>query len=270
MVLNAASDDPLLVKGDAVRLSQVLLNVLQNACKFTAPQGVITLTVRRNGPWAEVQFDDDGIGFARDARERIFGMFSQEAKSGVGGNQGLGIGLAVARQLARLHGGDIVADSPGPGRGATFILRLPLTQANSPMRAVQGFDLSAGAGSTVLIVDDNVDACEMTAHLLESSGYRSRCAYTAAGGLAAFADVMPDVALLDIGLPDFDGYELCRQLRSQVGAGVILIAITGWGQQEDRMAAREAGFDAHLTKPVDPLELEQTLATLLSARRTLA
>jgi PAS domain S-box-containing protein len=266
------ADQPVWVRGDATRLSQALLNVLNNACKFTAPGGHIEVALRTQGRWAEVTVRDDGIGLRPEARERIFGLFTQEEKSGLGGNQGLGIGLALSRQLARLHGGDLVAHSDGPGRGSTFVLRLPLAEAGAQAAAGEApTPAPARAEATVLVVDDNQDSCDLLAELLEGGGLHVLKACTGAEALRLHAAHGPELVVLDIGLPDIDGYQLCRRIRADRPAHPpALVALTGWGQAADKAAARAAGFDVHLTKPVDPIELERTLRLLLQAKGTFA
>ncbi len=263
---------PVWVRGDATRLSQALLNVLNNACKFTAPGGRIEVALRTQGRWAEVEVRDDGIGLKPEARERIFGLFAQEEKSGLGGNQGLGIGLALSRQLARLHGGDLLAHSDGPGRGSSFVLRLPLAEAVAG--AAPGAPPATAAPraeATVLVVDDNNDSCDLLAELLAGSGLHVLRAYDGTQALLLHEAHEPDLVVLDIGLPDIDGYALCRRIRAARPAHPpALVALTGWGQAADKAAARAAGFDVHLTKPVDPIELERTLRLLLQAKGTFA
>jgi len=246
---------PVTVDGDATRLSQVVLNLLTNAAKYTPEGGRIELHLGCDGGMAEIRVCDNGIGLPADALANVFEMFSQLEPALERSRGGLGIGLALVRGVVELHGGTIRADSPGPGKGSTFTLRLPLAvQAAGPATETLA-DASANALPTrvrVLVVDDNEDAAHTLAMALEWSGCDIRVAHSAAEALALLPAFAPDVALLDIGLPDINGYELARRVRMlPAGSGIVLIAATGWGQQKDRERAFEAGFDHHLTKPID-------------------
>ncbi|HSW16416.1 MAG TPA: ATP-binding protein, partial [Ramlibacter sp.] len=270
--------EPLVVVGDATRLSQMALNLLTNACKFTGTGGMIRLRLRRDGGAALIEVEDNGIGLSPESLERIFGLFVQEHPSGAGGSTGLGIGLALARQLARMHGGEIVAASAGLGQGSTFSLRLPLAGDAVTPPPVQAGPLSVATSAApapepapmeeavLLVVDDNRDGCDVLCQLLEMSGFVAHAAYDGESAVALAAQLRPDAVVLDIGLPDVDGFRVCRRLREQFGAGLVLIALTGWGQPQDRQAAMSAGFDAHLTKPTDPEALGELLSRLLGAR----
>jgi len=261
------AETPLYVEGDAVRLSQVIANLLTNAGKYTEPGGRIDVRVQSQGGEVVVRVIDNGIGIARDVLPHIFEMFAQGKSELQHAEGGLGIGLALVRGLLELHGGTIEARSAGPGRGSEFIVRLP---AKSPAMSTdapepQAVSPSRHDGRKVLIADDNRDAADSLGLLLEGSGHHIRKAYDGRAALEAAEHFQPEVALLDIGMPGLDGYEVAQRIRSQPwGRKITLVALTGWGQTQDRERAMAAGFDYHVTKPVEP----ERLATLLeSARR---
>jgi signal transduction histidine kinase/DNA-binding NarL/FixJ family response regulator len=266
------AQEPFHVRGDATRLSQALVNLLANACKFTAPKGQVILRLRREKADAIIQVVDDGIGLATEGLERIFGLFVQEQPSGAAGNGGLGIGLALSRNLLAMHGGELEAASPGLGKGSTFTARLPLTDTGVPMTIplapIATREARPSRRYRLLVVDDNADACDLMKELLEMSGFDADAAYDGTSALAAAREPNHDAIVLDIGLPDINGYELCRRIRRQVGIGPVMIALTGWGQAHDKQAAKDAGFDAHITKPADPDALCNTLLKLLKDRET--
>jgi CheY-like chemotaxis protein len=264
------ADEPLFVQGDATRLSQALINVLTNACKFTNAGGRVILRLRRENAVAVIEVEDSGIGLAPESQDRIFGLYAQEQPSGAAGNSGLGIGLALSRNLLVMHGGTLVAASAGLGKGSTFTARLPLVEAPRSMAvpAVETQQNQPGRRYRLLVVDDNRDGCDTMKELLEISGFEVRPAYDGATALAAVQMATPDALVLDIGLPDMNGYELCRRIRGQVGAAPVIIALTGWGQSQDKKAAEDAGFDAHITKPADPNSLCRMLFKYLEERDT--
>ena len=248
------------VDGDPVRLAQVFSNLLDNAVKFTPRGGRIRLaaaTTPTGGITVRVQ--DSGVGLRPDEIERIFSMFSQISPSGRG-NGGLGIGLALARSLVEMHGGTLSAASAGPGTGSTFIVRLPTVRAQAVDAGNTAPSGRSATGASVLVIDDNLDILESTAMLLSVLGYRVETAASGDAALARAHGERPDVVLLDIGMPDRDGYEVCRALREVWRAGTTkIVAVTGWGQAADREKARAAGFDAHLVKPVRIEDLESAL-----------
>jgi PAS domain S-box-containing protein len=262
---------PLWLHADATRLTQVLLNLLNNAAKYTPPGGRITLSAREENGEAVLSVRDTGIGLAPEHVPVVFEMFSQVAPALERSQGGLGIGLALARGLVELHGGRIEARSEGLDRGSEFIVRLPLADASQDSaHALTPADEAAALPSLrVLIVDDNRDAAESLGELLRMSGHEVAVAHSGEEGLAAAAAFHPALALLDIGMPGMNGYELARRLREQPwGAGVVLAALTGWGQQDDKRRAFEAGFDHHLTKPVEAGALDAVLAAAAAARDT--
>ena len=257
---------PLLLRGDPVRLTQIVSNLLTNAGKYTPPGGRIVLSLRADGGDAVIDVLDNGIGIPPAQLDNIFSMFSQLTPAMERAAGGLGIGLALTRGLVELHGGSAGAHSEGPGHGSLFTVRLPLPkEAIVPQAARPPVPVADAAGATALIVDDNVDAADSLAMALDFVGYSTRTAHSASEALLAMNEFQPRLALLDIGLPDFDGYELARRIRRlPYGAGVLLIAATGWGQDADRQAALDAGFDLHMTKPIDFMELHRTISQRLA------
>jgi CheY-like chemotaxis protein/anti-sigma regulatory factor (Ser/Thr protein kinase) len=253
------------LRGDATRLTQALLNLLTNAAKYTPEHGRIVLSVVLEEGIVVASVTDNGRGIAPEAQERIFDLFTQERPATGMNDPGLGIGLALARVLIEQHGGQLTVESAGTGRGSTFRIRLPLAdaaatlQARGPAAATQAAP-EADAALRVLVVDDNRDAADMLASLLAALGHESRPAYGAAEALEAARSFAPDVVFLDLNMPDGDGISLLPQLRAIFGESVHVAALTGYGQQHDRDTTRAAGFQEHLTKPVDIARLEATLA----------
>jgi signal transduction histidine kinase/DNA-binding response OmpR family regulator len=262
-------DEPVPLLADATRLEQVLANLLNNAAKYTEPGGRITLEVEREAGEAIVRVGDDGIGIDAELLPRVFELFAQADPSLDRSQGGLGIGLTLVRRLVELHGGTVVARSPGRGLGSEFSVRLPLA---SPERSKEPTDVDRPAAADrpdqprrVLIVDDNVDGARILARLLSAGGHRTDLAHNGAQALEVAHRTIPDVVLLDIGLPEMDGYEVARRLRgSEDLKGVLLVAVTGYGQEKDRASANEAGFDHHLVKPVDPESVRELIALLPS------
>jgi signal transduction histidine kinase len=243
--------EPLTVHGDRVRLAQILTNLLNNAAKYTPPGGVISVRATAKDGQAVVSVRDNGAGIPSELMTRLFQMFSRGEELNGSAVPGLGVGLALARRLVELHGGSISARSEGAGRGSEFEVRLPLTSASppEPVRAPRVADL---AGQRILLVDDNVDAAESLAALLRLLGAEVRVVNDGRAALAAFRASPPRVVVLDIGMPGMDGYELAREIRStDAGRKTRIIALTGWGQEEDRRRAQDVGIDHHLTKPAD-------------------
>jgi CheY-like chemotaxis protein/two-component sensor histidine kinase len=252
--------EPLIVLGDGVRLTQVFANLLNNAAKYTDPGGVIELTLRHTRHTAFIAVRDTGIGIDREHLSSVFDMFTQVSRSDRRTQGGLGIGLTLVRSLVALHGGSVTASSEGRGRGSTFEVRLPLAaveeKAKHGANGRKGFD-----GWRVLVVDDNQDATETLQTLLESLGAEVAAAGNGRDALALFERFEPDAVLLDIGMPGMDGYEVARRIRAMPSGGVTpLIALTGWGQQEDIRRCFEAGFDHHLVKPLDVDKLWEIVA----------
>jgi two-component system, sensor histidine kinase len=253
-------DERLSVVGDSVRLTQVFANLLNNAAKYTDPGGSIELTVRHAGDTAFISVRDSGIGIDREHLSSVFDMFTQVSRSDRRTQGGLGIGLTLVRSLVALHGGSVTATSEGRGRGSTFEVQLPLAKVEVPSEHAHGAHKGFG-GCRVLVVDDNQDATDTLQTLLESLGATVAAAGNGRDALAEFERFVPDVVLLDIGMPGMDGYEVARRIRAlPVGGSTPLIAVTGWGQQEDVKRCFEAGFDHHLVKPLDVNRLWEIIA----------
>jgi signal transduction histidine kinase/ActR/RegA family two-component response regulator len=253
--------EPLPVDGDSTRLAQVFSNLLNNAAKYTEPGGRIVLKASRAGNELEVSVKDNGIGLAPDATSRIFDMFMQVDRSLERTQAGLGVGLTLSRTLVELHQGRIDVDSAGDGQGSEFIVRLPASHTRIEAAPGEGGrDAHNGQGRRVLLADDNADFVDSLGQLLASRGHDVRIAYDGAEAISAAREFRPDIAFLDIGMPKVHGYEVARRMRAEpVTSRCMLVAVTGWGQESDRAQAREAGFDRHLVKPVDPGEIEAIL-----------
>jgi PAS domain S-box-containing protein len=257
---------PVLLDGDPTRLAQVFANLLNNAAKYTPDGGHLALEATADDREVTIAVRDDGIGIAAEHLGRVFEMFSQVTPALERAQGGLGIGLATVRGLVELHGGRVAAESAGPGRGTTVRVTLPRRDAPPPEAAGPARAAPAGpAGALVLVVDDLVDSAHGVARLLRLKGYRVEVAHDGPGALAAAERLRPDAVLLDIGLPGQNGYEVARAIRAEPwGRGLVLVALTGWGQDADRRRSREAGFDRHLVKPVDPDHLLRSLAEALA------
>ncbi len=251
------------VEADSTRLGQVLSNLLNNAAKYTEEGGRIDLTVESSGDEAVLRVRDRGVGIAADMLPRIFEMFIQVQGSVSRSEGGLGIGLTLVRKLVEMHGGSVEVHSEGLGRGSEFVVRLPLLRAVAlPVVAEveQPWPLKVPARS-VLIVDDNQDAATCLALLLRTAGHEVRTAFDGLAALDLAQERPPDVVLLDIGMPGMDGLEVVRRLRQDLGLKqALLVALTGYGQEEDRRRSHEAGFDVHLVKPVDLNDIKDLLA----------
>jgi len=256
--------EPLHVRGDQKRLVQVLSNLLSNAAKYTPPGGEVRVDLGGTGDTVRVEVTDNGIGIAPGMEERIFELFAQAERTSDRAQGGLGLGLSLVRSIVDLHGGAVRCTSPGLGRGATFAVTLPRLEpapaVGTPADGEPSGAAPAGRALRVLVVDDNADAAEMLSMYVSALGHDARVEHSAARALAAARDWRPDAGLFDIGLPGMDGYELARHMRAQPEtAGMLLVAVTGYGDRADIAAALAAGFDHHLVKPVDP----QRLGTLL-------
>jgi CheY-like chemotaxis protein len=262
--------EALFVDGDAARLTQVVANLLDNSAKYTDPGGHIGLSARREGADIAIRVTDDGIGIAPEVLPRVFDMFTQASLPLERSKGGLGVGLALVDRLVKLHGGTVTVRSEGPGTGSEFTIKL---------RAAPQFQLSGreparderpndAATCRVLVVDDNQDSADSLALLLRLSGHEVRTAHEGQEAVAAAESFEPDVALLDLGMPTMSGYEVARRIRQHPRGGeIVLIALTGWGQQEYRRRSKEAGFDHHLTKPVDVEMLQRILAETAKGAR---
>jgi len=263
--LEVRVEEPLPLHGDAVRLGQIVANLLTNASKFTEVGGHVALQARREGDDAVLVVEDEGIGMSSDELLVVFEPFVQGKRQALNRpHGGLGLGLAIARSLAALHGGTLGAQSDGPGRGSRFTLRLPLQQAGVQADAPAGTEAwrvaTQGGVRRVLIVDDNQDAATTMATLLEALGHEPVVAHDGPSALQLLEQHPVDIAVLDIGLPVMDGYELAQRIRARDGRSELkLIALTGYGQAEDRLKSAAHGFDEHLVKPVDMETLLQLL-----------
>ncbi|MDQ6619408.1 MAG: ATP-binding protein [Pseudomonadota bacterium] len=250
------------VDGDAVRLAQVLSNLLNNAAIYTPPGGSLWLELTRDGDYAKLAVRDNGPGLTEDELPRLFRMFSRGTASGRG-DSGLGIGLALARSIVELHGGSVEARSEGAGKGSEFCLRLPLSTAQVSSVVTRPAASQGVHGRRILVVDDNRDAAASLSMVLQTLGADSRDVHDGMAALAVLATFRADVVLLDIGMPGMDGYEVARQIRNRDPAdGPVLVALTGWGTESDRQRAHDAGFQYHLTKPAEIATLEELLARI--------
>ena len=251
-------DTPIELDADAVRLAQLFCNLLANASKYSEPGARIGLAAVRQGSEVVVTVSDQGIGIAPEVQSSIFDMFE---RGSAGGQDGLGVGLTLAKHLAQLHGGSIDVFSEGPGRGSEFRVHLPIA-VDFGGRPVAGVSAPMPyRGQRILIVDDNRDAADALASLLELEGNEAHVAHDGMSALEAAEALRPDVMMLDIGLPRLNGYEVARRIRAEPwGAGVLLLALTGWGHPDDRARSEEAGFDRHLVKPVEIAALSELIA----------
>ena len=251
--------EPIAVSGDAVRLTQVLANLLTNAAKYTRAGGTVWLIVRRDGERAVVTVRDNGIGIPPAHLDSIFDMFMQVDRSNRHAQGGLGLGLTIVRSLVAMHGGHVRARSSGPGAGSEFVVELPLLESSVAPAAsvVTPHELPS---RRILVVDDNRDAAETLAALLTTLGAQVSIAHSGQAALENLSVFNPDAVLLDIGMPEMDGYEVCRRIRSsEAHRDALLIALTGWGQERDFRRSRQAGFDHHLVKPPDIKKLCEVL-----------
>jgi CheY-like chemotaxis protein len=255
---------------DPIRLTQIVSNLLNNACKFMDKGGRILLSAEREDRWVVIRVRDTGIGITAEQLPRIFGMFIQVDTSLERSVGGLGIGLTLVQSLVQLHGGTVEARSDGLGHGSEFVVRLPiLAEAPRPAPAPSTVETRPAERHRVLIVDDNLDSALSLAMLLKLDGHQTETVHDGVEAVEAADRLRPDVVLLDIGLPRLNGYEVCRHIRRQPwGKDVLLIALTGWGQEEDRQKSRETGFDTHIVKPVDHDLLTKLLASPPPARRS--
>jgi CheY-like chemotaxis protein len=259
----ALPDEELWVEGDPVRLAQVVSNLLNNAARYTPPGGRIEVRACARGGEASISVRDDGDGIDPEALPRMFEMFTRgdRAKSRTQG--GLGVGLALARRLATMHGGTLEGHSDGPGRGTEMVLRLPLAAPPRTVAPAGDEPRADAAGLRVLVVDDNVDAAESLAMMLRIMGCEARTAHDGASAIRLCEAWHPAIVLLDIGMPEMDGYDVIGRLRPRYPSSRMrIVAVTGWGQEEDRRRTGAAGFDGHLVKPVEPSALQALLASI--------
>ena len=250
---------PLSLEGDAARLCQVVVNLLDNAARYTEPHGEIVLSAAKEKDAVAIRVKDNGIGIAPESLPVIFDLFTRAHRSADRPQGGLGIGLSLVRNLVEMHGGTVAAKSAGPKQGSEFIVRLPLHARTA--RAEQPLKSSAGRETPrrIVVIDDNLDAAESLAMLLRLKGHEVHVAYDGPTGVALTLKTAPDCVLVDIGLPGIDGYEVAKRLRAQDSNGMLLVALTGYGNNEDRIKSEQAGFDHHLVKPVPQSVLEDLL-----------
>ena len=260
------ADRPIGVAGDAARLVQAVGNILSNAAKFTPVEGHVDVRCVREGARAIVRIEDDGIGIRAEMLPRIFDLFTQERQAMDRALGGLGLGLSIVRNLAELHGGDIEAFSNGPGTGSTFVLRLPVIEETQLSLGLREPSTIPPGAPRILIVDDNVDAADTLSDALTDAGFATMIAHDGPDALRIAEDFRPLLAVLDIGLPVMDGYELAGRLRALPTLGTLrLVALTGYGRPEDRARASAAGFDEHLVKPITLERLQETVCRLLGS-----
>jgi two-component system CheB/CheR fusion protein len=257
-------DAPLDVLGDEARLLQIHMNLLSNATKYTPRGGHVLVEVRRDGAQAVVRVKDDGAGISAEMIGHVFDLFVQSRRTLDRADGGLGVGLTLVKALVEMHGGTVTARSDGDAKGSEFVIRLPLAttrEAQETPRAPRSLRLKPGA--RIVVIEDNADSCEMLCELLTAAGFDCKTAADGAAGLRLMEEVRPVVAIVDLGLPAVDGFELARTLRRDPRfARTYLIALTGYGQRADREAALRAGFDEHLVKPIDSRTLMQVLMAL--------
>lgn len=256
---------PCHVQGDAVRLTQVITNLLNNASKFTPTEGHIRVSMHSDDRFVRVEITDSGIGIPQDMLEAVFGMFVQIRGNARGEQAGLGVGLTLARGLVELHGGRVGVRSPGVDAGTTVTVELPLIPApvlaNTPSSTADEFNV--GQGHRILVVDDNRDAADSLGQLFAAMGAEVSVAYGGKVALDHMATALPSIAFIDIGMPDMDGYELAARIRSvEAFSSVVLVALTGWGQAADRERILSSGFEHHLIKPADFQQLTRLLQLL--------
>jgi CheY-like chemotaxis protein len=258
--------EPIALNADPVRLAQVMANLLNNAAKYTEPGGQIWLTADRHGDEAVVTVRDTGIGISAEMLPHIFEMFTQGDQSRERAQRGLGIGLSLSKRIVELHGGTVTAHSNGPGHGSMFTVRLPVARepTSAQSRARRAPEHTAPVASRrILIVDDERLSAASWGKLLQSAGHEIRTAHDGLQALEVAEAFRPEVVLLDIGLPKLNGYEVAERLRYEPwGQSLVLIALTGWGQDADRHRSQEAGFNHHLVKPLDPSALLRLLTSL--------
>ncbi|MGN6135072.1 MAG: ATP-binding response regulator, partial [Aureliella sp.] len=257
--------EPIYLDADLTRLAQVFSNLLNNSAKYTPPNGHISLSVSANATEVEVRVRDTGLGIPADALGAVFDMFSQVDRNMERAQGGLGIGLTLVRRLVEMHGGTVEARSEGPGKGSEFVVRLPILHDLGEQDQKPVVNLATVQSKhRILVVDDNQDSAMSLGMMLRLMGNETCLAHDGLAAVEMAQQFRPDIILLDIGLPKLNGYQACRRIREQPwSAGMTIIALTGWGQEEDRRRSHEAGFDHHLVKPVELTALMQ----LLSERR---
>ncbi len=262
--------EPVYLDADAVRLAQAFGNIVNNACKFSELEGRITVTAERAGPDVVVRVRDYGIGMPPDQLDAVFEPFAQLDRTLERARGGLGVGLTLARRLVEMQGGRIFARSDGLGSGSEFSVRLPVLVYGMEERREEPKMTTEAPPRRILIVDDNPDAASSLSTLLRISGHETHVAHDGVAAVAAAEEFRPDVILLDVGLPKMNGYDVCREIRSRDwGRPMMIVAMTGWGQDDDRRRSKEAGFDRHMVKPINYDDLMSLLASPLESRATI-
>jgi CheY-like chemotaxis protein/two-component sensor histidine kinase len=252
--------DPLVLDADATRISQVILNLLTNAAKFTSAGGQVVVVAKPLGERVSVTVRDTGVGIAPEDQEKVFGMFVQLNRDMRRSQTGLGIGLTLVKQMTEMHGGSVAVWSAGVGQGSEFTITLPLAVPAEPARPQARAEVSAPAAIKILIADDSQDGADSLAFLLKAAGHEVFTAYDGRTAIKLAEEARPGVVLLDIGMPEVSGYDVARAIRRESwGRSMRLVALTGWGQAEHRRRSLEAGFDEHLVKPVELEVLENLL-----------
>ena len=261
--------EPIYLNADRARLAQLFGNLLNNSSKYTSPEGTISLTAKRIDGEVLVAVKDNGAGIPRDKLNSIFDMFMQVDRTSEQSQAGLGIGLTLVKRLTEMHGGSIEARSDGAGQGSEFVVRLPVLSKPAALSSLEPEAQESPADRRILIVDDNRDSADSLAMLLEITSNKTYVAHDGVEALEAIEKYRPEVVLLDIGLPRLDGHEVCRRIREQPwGKDIVIIALTGWGQEDDRRKSEEAGFNGHLVKPVDYDKLLELLSSLTARSAT--
>jgi CheY-like chemotaxis protein/two-component sensor histidine kinase len=258
----AGGAEGVLVDADVTRLAQVFSNLLNNSAKYSPPGSEVSVTTRRHGDQVSIAIADTGMGIPPAMLGRVFDMFVQLDRPG---REGLGIGLTLVKRIVELHGGSVDVASPGDGQGTTFHVRLATAKSATDAHPVdaQGSESAATLPARILVADDNLDAAQTLALLLEIEGHQVRTARDGLEALDVAQDFRPQIALLDIGMPRLDGYQTARKIRDLPGGReVTLVAVTGWGQEQDLRMAADAGFDRHLVKPVDPQALTKMIGQM--------
>jgi CheY-like chemotaxis protein/two-component sensor histidine kinase len=270
----AVPDESLPLNADPVRLGQVVSNLLTNAAKYTEPGGRIRVTAAREGDEVVLGVEDSGIGIPAETLPHVFDLFVQAENAATRAQGGLGIGLTLVKNLVELHGGTVAATSAGAGRGSRFVVRLPTAPAafssgsagSAERGTLEGSSSPterSSSGRRLLVVDDNADAATTLAMLLQLKGYEVHVAHDGRTALAMAAAIRPELVFLDLGMPGMDGFETARRLRGTAESEkIVLVALTGWGQEDDRRRTAEAGFDHHLVKPPEPDRIDELLRTL--------
>ncbi|HEX6996898.1 MAG TPA: PAS domain S-box protein [Gammaproteobacteria bacterium] len=261
----ALPEEAVYIDGDAIRLTQVFTNLLTNAAKFTDGAGTVEVQAVREGDIVRVSVRDTGIGIEAGELERIFEKFYQSSRRGNRFAGGLGVGLSLVQRIVELHGGTVEARSEGAGRGSELVVRLPVAVSRPGLLGVPAAQPSRIATKRIMVVDDNADGADSLARLLELMGHETVTAYDGAAALALAKSFPADVILLDLGMPGIDGFEVCRRLREQPGPAPTIVALTGWGREQDLARTKQAGFDAHLVKPVDRAALARLIEQVAPA-----